>query len=139
VPAPTPSPAGAQGSQAKAVATVNRLGYTVPDPTTYRPQQTLKVLVGIARGSSDARVQRAFFFEGDRYLGTDSSTPSAQLRVVAQDDTSATLAYKLYRPRDPLCCPTGGERQVRFQLDNGRLTPLGTIPPSSSSAPLSRR
>jgi hypothetical protein len=121
------------------VATVNRLGYTVPDPSTYRPQQTLKVLVGVARGSSDARVQRVFFFEGDRYLGTDASTPSAQLRVAAQDDTSATVAYRLYRPRDPLCCPTGGERQVRFQLDNGRLTALGTIPPASSIAPLSRR
>ena len=136
---PTTSGAGAQGSLASAIATVSRLGYTVSNRHTYRPQQTLKVLVGIATGSSDARVQRAFFFEGDRYLGTDTSDPSASVRVVAQSDTSVTLAYRLYRPRDPLCCPTGGEQRVQFALDNGALSPMGPIPSSSSRAALSRR
>jgi hypothetical protein len=111
----------------------------VPDSGTYRPQQTLKVLIGIARGSFDGRAQRAFFFEGDRYLGTDSTESSAALRVAAQDDTSATLVYALYRPRDALCCPSGGQRRVRFALDNGRLSPLGSIPPAATTAPLSRR
>jgi hypothetical protein len=121
------------------VATVNRLGYTARDRRTYRPGQTLKVLVGTKTGSADARIQHAFFFEGDRYLGTDTADPSASMRVAAQSDTSVTLAYRLYRPRDPLCCPSGGERRVRFELDNGRLSPMGQIPSSSSKAALSRR
>jgi len=136
---PTTSGAGAEGSLASALATVNRLGYTVPDRRTYKPGQTLKVLVGIATGSTDAHVQHAFFFEGDRYLGTDTSDPSASVRVVGQSDTAVTLSYRLYRPRDPLCCPTGGEQTVQFALDNGRLAPMSSIPSSSSRVGLSRR
>ncbi len=51
------------------------------------------------------------------------------MKVVAQGDTEVTLAYPLYRPHDPLCCPGGGQATVRFQLNNGHLVPLGTIPP----------
>src|SRR5437588_273451 len=58
-----------------------------------------------------------------------AKTPtSAKLRVVSQSDTEVTVAYPLYRRNDALCCPGGGQATVRFQLNNGRLTPLDPIP-----------
>lgn len=121
-----------------ALAVVRAHGYTA-DGGDYHPSQTLRVLVGTRTGSSDGYDQQAFFFVGGRYIGTDSSRPSAQVKVVAQNDTEVTLAYSLYRSSDPLCCPGGGQAKVRFQLNNGRLQPLGPIPPASSTTGLSRQ
>jgi hypothetical protein len=113
-------------------------GYTPNDVSQYHPTQTLRVLVGTRSGSADAHVQQAFFFLNGRYIGTDTSQPSATIHVVGQSDTEVTLAYALYRPHDALCCPSGGEAKVSFQLDNGMLAPMQAIPPASSATGLSR-
>jgi len=96
------------------------------------------VLVGTRTGSADGYGQQAFFFVNGRYIGTDAKESSASVRVVSQSDTEVTLAYPLYRKNDPLCCPGGGTATVRFQLNNGRLTALGTIPPASRGSTPSR-
>jgi hypothetical protein len=124
---------------ATAVAMVKTHGYTPDDVSQYHPSQTLRVLVGTRTGSADGYDQRAFFFVDGKYLGTDSSQPSASLRVVSQSDTEVVLAYALYRPHEPLCCGTGGESVVHFQLNNGQLVPLQPIPPASSASGLSRQ
>jgi LppP/LprE lipoprotein len=124
---------------AAAVATVKAHGYTAEDVSEYHPNQTLRVLLGTRTGSADGYDRRAFFFLGGKYLGTDSSAPSASLRVVAQSDTEVVLAYALYRPHDPLCCGTGGQATVHFQLNDGQLVPLQPIPPASSASGLSRQ
>ena len=97
------------------------------------------MLVGTRTGSSDGYGQQAFFFLNGRYIGTDSKQPSATLKVLSQSDTEVTLAYPLYRKRDPLSSPSGGEAHVTFQLNNGKLVPLGKIPPAESSSGLSRQ
>jgi hypothetical protein len=112
-----------------AVAVVSAHGYTAGETSQYRPDQTLHVLVGTRQGSSNGDGQQAFFFVDGHYLGTDTSQPSASVKVVSQGDTEVTLAYPLYKAGDPLGKPSGGERSVRFQLNNGRLVPLGQIPP----------
>jgi len=121
-----------------AAALVRSRGDTPNDTSEYHEDQTLRVLVGTRTGSGDGYGQQAFFFVNGRYIGTDTKEPSATVRVVSQSDTEVTLAYPLYRKNDPLCCPGGGQATVRFQLDNGRLTPLGSIPPASSTNGLSR-
>lgn len=121
-----------------AVAVVKVHGFTPNNTSDYRSGQTLRVLTATRTGSGDGYAQQAFFFVGNRYIGTDTSQPSAGVKVVAQSDTEVTLAYPLYRPHDPLCCPGGGQATVHFQLNNGRLVPLGTIPPTSSTSGLSR-
>ena len=118
--------AGGPGLSA-AIGLMRSRGYSVLDPSQYRPDQTLKVLVGAREGSA-SHVQQAFFFVGGRYLGTDTSAPSGQIHLVGQNDTEVTLAYSLYRARDGACCPSGGQAQVRYQLDNGRLVALDPIP-----------
>jgi hypothetical protein len=137
-PAFTKQPGGGEGLDA-ALAVVKAHGYTAGNSSNYHSSQTLRVLVGTRTGSGDGYGQQAFFFVGERYIGTDASAPSASVKVVAQSDTEVTLAYPLYRAHDPLCCPGGGQATVRFQLNNGRLVPLGTIPPASSQSGLSRQ
>jgi hypothetical protein len=127
------------GAQAHAAAgVVSAQGYTPLDLSDYHADQTLRVLIGTRTGAA-AETERAFFFLNGRYLGTDSSQPSASLRVVSQSDTEVALAYALYRAHDPSCCPSGGQTVVHFQLDNGTLVPLQPIPPVSSPTGLSRQ
>jgi LppP/LprE lipoprotein len=120
------------------MAAVRAHGFVVKDTSEYHPDQTLRVLIGAGTGSNGAHEKRAFFFVDGRYIGTDASSPSAQIGVASQGDTEVTLSYALYRPGDPLCCPGGGEAKVRFQLNNGKLTALDPIPPVRSSAGSSR-
>ena len=94
--------------------------------------------VATRTGSGDGYGQQVFFFVGPRFIGTDTKEASAKVKVVSQGDTEATVAYPLYRPNDPLCCPGAGQAQVRFQLNNGRLQALDPIPPANSKTRPSR-
>jgi hypothetical protein len=128
---------GTEGlSSARAVVAAR--GFTASNVSDYHPNQTLRLLIGTRTGSGDGYDQRAFFFVNGRFIGTDAGEPSATLRVLSQNDTEVALAYPLYRQRDPLCCPSGGQARVRFQLNNGRLTALDPIPPVNSASGLSR-
>jgi hypothetical protein len=107
-----------------AEAVLQAKGFTANTTSDYHPTQTLRVLVGTRTGSG----QQAFFFVGGHYIGTDTKRSSAQVRVVSQSDTEVTLAYSL--------SGSGGSgsshADVRFQLNNGKLTPLDPIPSASS-------
>ncbi|HXC45964.1 MAG TPA: LppP/LprE family lipoprotein [Solirubrobacteraceae bacterium] len=129
-PAFTKESGGGEGLAA-AVGVVKAHGYSVGETSTYRPEQTLRVLVGTRTGSSDGYGQQAFFFVDGRYAGTDSSEPSASVKVLGQSDTEVTLAYPVYRSGDPLGKPSG-EKTVRFQLNNGRLVALDPIPSAAA-------
>ncbi|MBA3808947.1 MAG: LppP/LprE family lipoprotein [Solirubrobacterales bacterium] len=145
-PAPTrtaPEPAFAQKEShaeglSAAAALVRAHGYTPNDTAEYHDAQTLRVLIGTRSGSGDGYGQQAFFFLGGRYIGTDTKEPSAKVKVLSQGDTEVALAYPLYRSGDPLSSPSGGQATVQFQLNNGKLVPLGHIPPASRGAGLSR-
>jgi hypothetical protein len=137
-PAFTKQSAAAEGLTA-ALAIVKAHGYTAGDSSDYHPGQTLRVLVGTRTGSGDGYGQQAFFFVGHHYLGTDTSEPSARVKVVEQGDTEVTLAYPLYKAHDPLCCASSGQAVVHFQLNNGRLVPLNPIPPANSTTGTSRQ
>jgi hypothetical protein len=110
-------------------------GFTANDTSDYHSGQTLRVLVGTRTGS---KRQQAFFFVDGKYIGTDAKEPSATVKVVSQSDTAVTLSYPLYRSSDPPSSPSGGQATVRFELNNGQLTPIGKIPPASSTTGLSR-
>jgi LppP/LprE lipoprotein len=111
-----------------ASAVLRARGFTPTNARDYHPQQALQVMIGMHTGSGDGYGQQAFFFVNGRYIGTDASKPSATLRVVGQSDTEVTLSYPLYHSGDPLCCPGGGQANVRFQLNNGKLNALDPIP-----------
>jgi hypothetical protein len=113
---------GAEGLSA-AEAVLQAKGFTVDAASDYHPNQTLRVLVGTRTSSTEGNGQQAFFFVDGRYIGTDAKQPSASVHVVSQGDTEVTLAYAL---------SSGGQATVHFQLNNGKLVPLETIPSASS-------
>jgi len=115
----TPTPSGT-GALAAAVALIARKGYSALDTSTYRPGDTLRVLIGRAAGG-----ERAFFFDETRYLGTDASAPSAHITVFAQSDTEVVLSYAIYRPQAQT---PSGVRLVHFALDMGELNAIDSIP-----------
>jgi LppP/LprE lipoprotein len=137
-PAPPPNP-NAPLSLHAAEQTLDARGFATLTERDFRPGQRLKVLVGVRRGSADARTQQAFFFVGDRFIGTDTADTSAGISVVDQGDDHVTLDYALYKPSDALCCPSAGSAQVTYRWDGTRLLPQGAIPPSASGAAASRR
>jgi hypothetical protein len=118
---------------------LDRRGFATLTERDWHPGQTLKVLLGVRRGVSDVGAQQAFFFAGDRFIGTDTSAPSGRITVTAQHDDAITLAYSVYRRSDSIESPSGGEAEVRYVWDGSRLTPQQRIPAASSAAPLSRR
>jgi len=122
-----------------AAALVRAKGFTPDDSSQYHPNQTLRVLIATRTGSGDGYNQQAFFFLDGRYIGTDTREASATVTLVSQGDTEVTLAYPLYRNGDPNCCAAGGRATVHFQLNNGRLTALDSIPPVNSTSGFSRR
>lgn len=110
----SPQASTAEGLSA-ATAVVQAHGYSAADTSTYHPNQTLRVLIGTRPGSG----QQAFFFVDGRYIGTDTKEPSASVSVAGQSESEVTLAYP-------------GGAKVTFQLNNGKLVPLGSIPPESA-------
>jgi hypothetical protein len=124
---------GESGSRALAgaLAVLKRAGYAPISTATYNPEDALRVLVGARPGVEEGHRQQAFFFLDERYLGTDSSSPSGSISVVGSGVDEVTLAYALYRPHDPPCCASGGSVQVRFTLNNGALQPSRALPPLS--------
>lgn len=136
-PAFTEQEGRAEGAAA-AAAVVRAHGYVPSSTSEYHAGQTLKVLVGTRAGSADGHGQQAFFFVGPRFIGTDTKQPSANVKVLSQGESGVTLAYPLYRHGDALCCPSAGQAQVRFALDNGSLHALDPIPPVFSAVVPSR-
>jgi len=134
----TPSDPTASLSLQAAEQVLDTRGYAPLGERDWRPNQQLKVLLGVSR-SGDPRAEQAFFFVGDTFIGTDTKDPSAAIEVTAQSDDSVTLSYGLYRPADQIDVPTGGTAEVTYRWDASRLTPQDPIPSASTAAPLSRR
>lgn len=137
-PAPQPDPDASMSLQA-AEQVLDERGFATLTERDWRPDQPLKVLLGIRRATDEPRALQAFFFVGDTFIGTDTKDPSGSIEVSDQDGDAVTLAYGLYRPADSIDDPTGGAAEVTYVWDGARLEPQDPIPPAALDAPLSRR
>jgi len=122
-----------------AVGAVKAAGYTPADTSGYDASRSLSVIIGILTGSADGHPQQAFLFHDGRYVGVDAGVPSASTSWVWSTNDTVALQYQLYRPDDPMCCPTGGAATVRFQWLGGRVVAAGPLPSADWNAPVSRR
>jgi len=115
-------------------------GYSTLSERDWRPDQPLKVVVGVAAGgAAGTRRELAFFFVGATFIGTDTKDPSGQIAVTAQSGGSVTLTYGLYRSSDSIDAPTGGSADVTYRWTGTRLVPQGPIPSAAPAASPSRR
>ena len=108
-----------------AVAALAEEGFRPVRLADWRPAAELQVLVGRHEEGGN----RAFFFAGGEMVGTDDPLVSGKLRVAEAHKRSVTLAYGLYQPGDEPCCPSGGEAEVVFRLEDGVLVPEAPPPP----------
>jgi LppP/LprE lipoprotein len=110
-----------KAARSAAVAEVRRQGYTALKASDYDPRATLRVL--IARPVGDASGGSfAFFFDRGSYIGRDSFSPSASVKVAGQTPNSVVLSYRT-------CCPVK-HTHVRFKVQSGQVHALQLIPPS---------
>ena len=137
--APPPNPSATLSLHA-AEQVLAAHGYATLTERDWRPDQPLKVLLGVATGGpSGTRRELAFFFVGATFIGNDTAAPSGQLEVAAQGGDNVTLQYGLYRPSDAIDDPTGGSASVTYHWTGTRLVPQDPIPTAAPNAPLSRR
>ncbi|WP_045876417.1 LppP/LprE family lipoprotein [Pseudofrankia sp. DC12] len=122
-----------------AVGAVKAAGYTPADTSGYDASRSLSVIIGILTGSADGHPQQAFLFHDGRYVGVDAGVPSASTSWVWSTNDTVALQYQLYRPDDPMCCPTAGATTVRFVWNGTTVKPVDPLPPAGWDAPTSRR
>jgi hypothetical protein len=110
--------------RADAVTLIRTNGYLPTHEADYDPRHELRVLVGYRNGDP-LGPRRAFFFVGTRYIGTDSTLGSSQLKLVKSGNRWATLAYGVYAPggKDPI-----SRTRIRFDWNGASLAPAGVIP-----------
>jgi hypothetical protein len=102
--------------------------YTPNDITQYHPNQTLRVLTGTLTGTADGFRQKAFFFNHEHYIGTDTKGPSITVKVASQSNNKIALSYPLYYTNENISHPHHFVT-VTYQLQNNHLTHRGKIPP----------
>jgi hypothetical protein len=110
-----------KAARRSAVARVRQLGFTTVKSSDYDPRATLRVLVARPVGNASAG-SYAFFFDRATYLGRDSLSPSASVKVAGQTEHSVILSYRT-------CCPAK-RVPVRFKLVGGQLQPTKALPAS---------
>ena len=110
-----------------AVGTLRDQGYRPVTLKDYAPNHVLRVLIGKGDGGL-----RAFFFAGGKYIGNDATDDSGTIKVVRAGNRSVSLSYKLFKPGDKACCPSGGTTRVLFRWDGKNLAPQTAIPPATA-------
>ena len=118
-----------------AVKLVRNKGFRVDDTSDFTltpPAGGLHVLIGTASGSADGYSQQAFFFVHGHFLRTDLADTSAAIHLTWRTDTTIALSYAVYKPNEPLCCPTGGALIVRYKWDGTKLRALDPVPPAAA-------
>ncbi len=141
--APAASPAPAAGTSAlspdQATAAVGARGYTATGTGGYDQNNDLSVIVGRRTGAVDGHPQLAFLFHRGNLVGTDTQLPSATVEWLWSTRDVVALSYQLYRPDDPLCCPSAGAATVRYRWNGTKIVSLDSAPAASWSASASRR
>jgi LppP/LprE lipoprotein len=84
-------------------------------------------------GGGDGRDQRIWFFRGSHFVGHDDKRSSGDIIGNWRDLNTLAFLYVLYRPTDPMCCPTGGAVSVRYHWNGKKVVRLDPLPPRTAS------
>ena len=132
-PKPTPTPLSAEQKLERSAAAdqMRNQGFEPVSLKTWKPELTLRVLIGRPAGGEQGG-KRAFFFVGEQLVGTDSPNPTQRLKVYRNTMTQVILRYTLYESGNKPCCPKGGTADVRFKWDGASLVTRDPVPPPSA-------
>jgi hypothetical protein len=109
-----------------------------PDTSMWEHGARFNALFGNCR-AGDGHDQHVYFFDRARYVGSDGLGTSSEVLGLWRDETTFAFMYVLYRRQDPLCCPTGGGKIVRFRWNGRRFRALDRSPPrQNGNVPLGR-
>jgi hypothetical protein len=114
--------AAQKAERSAAVDQMAQQGFEPVTLRTYRGDRTLRVLIG---RSATLGGQRAFFFAGERYVGTDTVDASERIKVVRNGERAVTLSYSLFEPGG---VGSSGAAKVRFRWDGTSLAPQDALP-----------
>lgn len=90
---------------------------------------TLYAWQATCTNSGDGYCQKVFFFDGTRYLGTDTLNDSASItNVSTTGPQTIAVTYAHYASNDPLCCPSLQPVTISYHWTGTRLLPSGTPP-----------
>ena len=131
---PTTVPPARTNAVAAAVQVVQGRGYTplATDDFSNAPPDALHVIVASATNSTNTHTQQAFFFVQGRFVRTDLNNASATIKVAWRSAATIALSYAIYKPGEPICCPTGGSMIVRYEWTGTKLVALDPIPSSDA-------
>jgi predicted small lipoprotein YifL len=104
--------------------------FIAPD-VTWANSATLHVLHATPQGSASYGGDYYFFFVNGTPVGKQLFTGA--ITSAAVDSTTFAVTYKVYKPGDAHCCPSGGQAQVRFHWDGVTLSPSGPMPGATQS------
>jgi hypothetical protein len=84
-------------------------------------------------GGGDGHDQRIWFFRNSHFVGHDTKQSSAEIIGSWRNLNTLAFLYVLYRPSDPMCCPTGGAVSVRYRWNGKKVVRLDPLPPRTAS------
>jgi hypothetical protein len=125
---PPPLTAAQKQARSDAIAALRSQGYEPVSVKAFNPRHALRVMIGHRAGDATGP-RRAFFFRSSGLVGTDSTSPSTNLKISGSGSNWVTLSYGIYATGDQPSSPSGGHVKVRFAWSDGALAPVGgTIP-----------
>jgi predicted small lipoprotein YifL len=104
--------------------------FIAPD-VTWAPSATLHVLHATPQGSASYGGDYYFFFVNGTPVGKQFFTGAVTSAAV--DSTTYAVTYKVYKPGDAHCCPSGGQSKVKFHWDGTKVSPLDPMPGTTQS------
>jgi hypothetical protein len=98
---------------------------------TWRPSATLHVLRATPSTAASYGGDYYFFFVNGNPVSRQYFTGAMSEQGL--DATTFSVTYRVFRPGDPHCCPTGGTSTVRFRWNGSAVVALDPMPGATQS------
>lgn len=133
VPISPDSTTTSQSSDASEIVLIKKKGYSpirkTPNAITQtRSGDTLAAWITIAIQSQDGYNQLVFFFLNGKYLGTDTTKPSAEITSVKAAGNGIAVTYPVYEKNDSFSNPTGEPVTITYTWNGSELVPNKPYP-----------
>lgn len=92
---------------------------------SWQPGATLQVLHATPSQSAGYGGDYYFFFVNGREVGTHSFAQAMTSTLTS--GTGFQVTFEVYKPGDPVCCPSGGQSTVQFTWSGTSLTTSGSL------------